>query len=524
MNANSNHNSQFSVDLLSIVGKVPIYLKALMLSVVFVLFIAPTLVSYAPYSFRWDDADYLWRSIRASQAFWSGNGHDLLSAMVSIRPPVMTLLGLPWGPLASWDDAGKCFITLTGLTALSAACALFLLLRIGVNSFYLVVASICVFAALGPWPAGTYAHFFSSGFMADSLFAWSAFAAVLLIPYETQKTNPSFKSDLVRGVLWGVIFSLGAITKVSFLYFILLIIPTLFVIRMRESGTRSALLSSVSLAACSLPVTIYWLRYGLPALKNGWAASFGHDAPLYHVSFLRFLSSIVQASPGLLLFGVFVVTGIVFMIAKRRLVAWWPNIVPLLITVGFCAISLASSNRQLRYSFVGIIAVPYLIALLISDKSDAFPRSAATTVAMISFCCLLGAGLPMWHRAERQCIAKSETVLAQAVSFNAKRVLLATDSSTLNGDLMHVAIEVSPWLPQIETESLAWNAASGQPIEADFEKISKFDLVVFQNERERDMPLTNQRVSEYERFTKRHFGDVPIKDMDGIRFYKVKKK
>src|ERR1700674_3209990 len=190
--------------------------KLILSAAIFVLCIAPTIVSYAPYSFRWDDSDYLWRSVAVSKAFWSGNAHERRTAMVSVRPPVMTLLGLPWGPLASWDAAGKCFITLTAFTAFFASCCLFFLLRVGLQPLDLAIASVCLSAALGPYPTGADAHFSATAFMADSLFAWNAFAAILLIPYEATTPTSSTTDALVRGILWGTIFSVGAITKVSF--------------------------------------------------------------------------------------------------------------------------------------------------------------------------------------------------------------------------------------------------------------------------------------------------------------------
>ena len=104
--------------------------RLILTAAVLVLCIAPAIVSYQSYTFRWDDSDYLWRSIAVSKAFWSGNGHGLATAMPRIRPPVMTLLGVPWGPLATWNAAGMCFIALTALTAFFAACCLFSLLRV----------------------------------------------------------------------------------------------------------------------------------------------------------------------------------------------------------------------------------------------------------------------------------------------------------------------------------------------------------------------------------------------------------
>src|ERR1700674_4186316 len=98
----------------------------------FALCIAPTFVSYAPYSFRWDDSGYLWRSVAASRAFWSGHRHELRLA-IGDHGPAMSLLGLPWGPLASWDAAGKCFVALAAFTAFFVAICLFLLLRVGLK-------------------------------------------------------------------------------------------------------------------------------------------------------------------------------------------------------------------------------------------------------------------------------------------------------------------------------------------------------------------------------------------------------
>jgi hypothetical protein len=495
--------------------------KLVVATIVFAVCIAPTVVSYAPYSFWWDDSDYLCRSIGASKAFWSGDGHALRAAMVSIRPPIMTMLGVPWGPLKSWDAAGKCFLTLSTLSALFISCCLYFLLRVGLKPLYLVIASVCVFAALGPYPIGTDAHFFATGFMADSLFSWVAFAATLLIPYEWESPAASKTQSVWRGLLWGVIFAVGAITKVSFLYFIVLTIPILLFIRMRRSGLRGALTSLLSLSLCLLPVAIYWLRYGLTALKNGWAASFGHDAPLYHVPFSDFLIATIRQSPGILLPFLFAIAGIGYLIFQRRDFAFGESLIPLLITIGFCTISFASSNRQLRYSFVGIIAMPFLIGLLLSDKKCVVARGPASIASFLVFCCFVVASGPVLHRADRQSIAKSELVLGQVVESKAKRVMLGTDSASLNLSLLRLAIAVSPSLPPIETDTLAWHAANGYPIERDFREINDSNLVVFQNKEDLDLAFTNQRAAEYEQYIQQRFGEIPIKVVDGIRIYRV---
>jgi hypothetical protein len=377
---------------------------------------------------------------------------------------------------------------------------------------------ICVFAALGPYPTGADAHFDATGFMADSLFAWNAFAATLLIPYQAAACASSTAGALVRGILWGAIFSVGAITKVSFLYFIVLTIPILFVVSIRHSGVRCALLSLISLTVCSLPVTLYWLRYGQPVLSYGRAASFGPTAHFYYVPFSQFLDLTIRQSPGVLLSGIFAIFGAAYLIVKRRDVAWGTNVLPLLIMLGYCTISLASTNREIRFLFPAIIASPFLIGILISGKTYVLSRGHAIIAAIFVFCCLVVAGVPMLHRANRQSLHMPEVVLAQAIESNAKRIVLATDSPSLNYSLIKVAIAVSPVRPPVQLIGLDWRAASGLPIEGDFRDIRESDLVIFQDKQALDSPFTNQRVPEYERYTLQHFG-MPIKIVDGISIY-----
>jgi hypothetical protein len=272
---------------------------------------------------------------------------------------------------------------------------------------------------------------------------------------------------------------------------------------------------------CSLPTIIYWLRYGLLALQNAWSASFGHDAPFYHVPLNTFVVRTIRESPGLLLVAVLVILAIGYLVISRRELIWSASILPIVILTGYCAIALASSNREIRFIFPGIIAPPFLVGLLFSRKTDEISRTFASIAAVGVFCCLTAESLPMIHRPDRQSIRKSEEVLAQAISSNARYLLLGTDSKSLNGNLMEVAIAMSSH-PSIEEGTLAWRAASGSPIEDDFRMIRESDLVVFQ---EKDAlvndPITNQRAAQYEQFAQEHAGGVPIKVVDGIRIYKM---
>ena len=103
---------------------------------------------------------------------------------------------------------------------------------------------------------------------------------------------------------------------------------------------------------------------------------------------------------------------------------------------------------------------------------------------------------------------------------DAKHVLLATDSSTLNLPLLKVAVELSAW-PSIETQSLGWRAISGVPIEDDFRTIRESDLIVFQHNGGLDVPFTNSRVPDYEQYTRQHSSNSQVKVVDDISIYSI---
>jgi hypothetical protein len=506
--------------------------KWLLVGVLFAFCVAPTFISYRAYLFAWDDSEYLIRSIAVSRAFWSGNVHGLVGAMVGLHAPAMTLLGLPWGPLASWDAASKCIITLAAVISLLAALCLYLLLRIGVKPFFLVAASVCVLTSLGPYPprpsAYPYppeasAHWYATAFLADGLFAWTALAAVLLIPYEARTHCRSIRGAVMRGILWGSILSLGVMTKVNFLYFIVLIVPTLFLIRLHHGGLRGALAALIAFACWSAPSAIYLVRYGGSAFANAKASSFGGVAKFYYIPLLQFLGNTIRESPGLVLSFVLMVTALIYLVIQRRRILWGTDFLALLIMIGFAIIVLAAPNREIRYAFPAIVALPFLTGILMSGKGHSVPGRSAALAAGLVFCGLLAASVPMRHRATRESLSRADAVLAQAARCNAKRIMLATDSPRLSINLMYLAIEVSASGAPVIVGTLAHEVMLGVPIEEDFHRISEQDLVVFQDRDALYPPFANERVSDYERYI-RQARYVPIRVGGDLTVYSKRSK
>jgi hypothetical protein len=282
-------------------------------------------------------------------------------------------------------------------------------------------------------------------------------------------------------MLWGLVLSAGVMTKISFLYFVVLIGPTLFIIRLRHSGIRNAGVALFGFVVSSMPAAVYLLKYGGWAFANARESSFGQIADVYHRSVLLFLGDSFRHAPGLVLFFVFVLAALVYLIIKERSFLKEPASLAFLIAFVFGVIVLASANRQLRYAFPAIVALPFLLAVILSGKQIPISRMTAALTAGLVLCALTLAALPVRHRAQRQAsLARCDAVLAQAIKCGYKHILLTTDGPALNGANMYLAMEVTR-IP-VEERSLAYNALYGVPIDEDFRQIRAADLVVFQDD------------------------------------------
>lgn len=485
-----------------------LYISALL----FALCVGPSFISYRPYFFRWDDSSYLRQSVAVNRAFWSGalwSGKLHGIGVVSARPPAMAFLGLPWGQFTSWEASGKCFVTLISTISILAALCFYFMLRIGIKPLFLLAAAASVFMSLGPYPPDQTAqqnspHYIATSFLADSLLAWTTLAAVLLIPYEAETENRSLRHAGARGLLWAFILCLGLMTKISFAYFVALVLPLLLLIRLYYSGVRSAAVSFLSFCLWAAPSALYLVLWGRLAWENAKGSSFGTVAEYYYAPMREFLYRNAREAPGLVLSSGIIITAIAYLCVKRPTVRM-PDLLSFVIVVGFGLIVLAAPNRELRFAFPAIVALPFLAALLISSARQPVPRRPALFAASLVFCVLALAGVPTLHRAKSESLMRSEVVLAQAFACDARRVVLATDSPTLNRELVNLSLEISAPVTAIErnriqVSTLANNAMSGTSIDQDEQDMLEGDLLIFQDERQLFPAFTNVRVSKYKAF------------------------
>ncbi len=332
---------------------------------------------------------------------------------------------------------------------------------------------------------------------------------------------------------WGSILSLGPMTKISFLYFTGFIAAFLFLVHFNRNGFRSTVAALIGFAFSSAPAALYLLLWGRAALANTMASSFGTVSYLFYVPVLQFLGDTIRDSPGLLFPRTLTAAALIYLLRSVKL---WPDFVALSILIVFGIVVLRSPNREIRFEFPVIVALPFLTAILLSGKRYPGRRPTAALAAGLVFCGLLTGAVPMLHRADRESLAKSNAILAQAAQCNAKHIIIATDGPTLNGNLMGLALAVSSnhlievgGLPQADEPKVLgvplWSNDT-LPAQKGFDRLREFDQVVFQNMDAFSHGVSlrlrqfNQLVAEYERYLQQS-GYVPVKVDDDVNVYSI---
>ena len=135
------------------------------------------------------------------------------------------------------------------------------------------------------------------------------------------------------------------------------------------------------------------------------------------------------------------------------------------------------------------------------------------------FLVLIGVALPTRHRTYRQNLTRAQAVLAEAAQSNAKSIVLATDSPTLNLSLLRLTSEFSS--SGISIGTLAYQAIAGIPIEDDLRTMSETDVAIFQDPRQTNPKFTNQRVPQYEAYAQR-MGAGPARIGEDIYVYRMR--
>ena len=173
------------------------------------------MVGYSEYLVTWDDAYLLHRALCFHNAVYTFDLKAMFSCYAILsKSPIMTVVTLPWGAAASGEGAiSLCLVSLALLTWIVALLSYRAALSSGASPWMMAAAALSVW--WNPFLAS-----YGGTFLSDMLLAWTVLLTLLLIPLELATDPQGWVRDVMRGVLWGFVFDVGALTKVTYGYFL----------------------------------------------------------------------------------------------------------------------------------------------------------------------------------------------------------------------------------------------------------------------------------------------------------------
>ena len=111
----------------------------------------------------------------------------------------------------------------------------------------------------------------------------SCVAIALLLPFIERElpTSPT-RSAMARGLLWGGISASGLLSKLTFAFFLVGIVPLTLLLSFRYSGLRATIVKlGVAGTICILPLVMF-MEYGSLYLRIAWLSSYAGWAEFYN--------------------------------------------------------------------------------------------------------------------------------------------------------------------------------------------------------------------------------------------------
>ncbi|NUB13733.1 hypothetical protein GAY28_14095 [Azospirillum brasilense] len=349
----------------------------------------PAVLRYSPHAPNWDELYFLHRAACVNRAAFALDLPALdLCLQEMVKSPILAFLLLFAG-----DIQGRAELLMLMPVVLAAVS-----LGIAVLMAWMAQAARLPLAAivLGGLACALVPHTLAVGglIFVDTLFALTVAATLMLLPLEMgQRPAPSWRGHIARGALWGVLASLGVLSKLTYGVFILAVFPVLAVLTVQRHGPAALLLRAAGAAVVSLPAALVILRYMQNYVAHAAGSSFGNVAQFYDSGMAfgplvrdQILGTGTGAVPLVLL-----ILMAVFMTVRRPRDAVAPLYLLAVLLAYFLLVS-ASPNRDPRFYLPFWFALPWVLASFAwgTGRSDpagwrlAAPAGGAVWVGLLS--------------------------------------------------------------------------------------------------------------------------------------------
>ncbi len=441
----------------------------------FFFLVSRSVVGYANYLMTWDDLYQFHRALCFQNAVYSLNLTAMASCYENLsKSPILTLVTLPWGTAALGETAIP--LGLVGLALLIWIVALLAwhaAVSSGVSLWVMAAAALSV--SLNPFLTS-----YGGIFLSDVLLAWTVLLTLLLIPLELATGPRGRVRDVMRGVLWGFVFDVGALTKVTFGYFLVPVVAAVMYIRLRRCGMRSLRATVAATLICLSPAILVWLLFGHNYLQHAVDASFGGMTAFYSsralgwTGYLRHYAAVCAYGTAPL-----VLLAAYFVRRVSRCDRVWLRILPVVLILGYLGLCAISSNQDYRFAMPVMIALPLVFAAVPSGLPG--NREQPPMLLYLSFL-LAGVlvSIPMVGRTDLTYIHYAGALLDR-IGRPGAVILIATDDPHLNIETFLLAKEIRSRTEQnLAIGTLVYDIVGGHSLDYSLHRMGLADYILFQ--------------------------------------------
>ena len=409
-------------------------------TIVLMALFAPLIVNFQVRVPEWDQLYFLHRGACLNNAVQALSLAGLDECLQSVfKSPVMALLLLPAGPLH-------------GLTSLAVAPVVLafttfgLVLIVGQIAQAAQISRLALIGAaatslLSPTLTGT-----GAPFLVDMAFSITVLATLLLIPLEYGSPTVESFANIKRGLLWGLLVTLGLLAKLTYFYFAALVFVPLALMSLYLSGWRTTLIKISAASIVGLmPLSMFWF-YGAGYIQHAYGAAFGPITAFYDDGLGRL--AFIQASLGSLglsyWFAVAVLCSAVVLGWRKEQPTFRPLLgCYLLIILGiYLFIASGSPNKDQRFFWLVWLALPFCIAAMI-PSSHGQRRFSFRACSAAPILLALALSLPMAGRYDLRSVAQVDELLQSLPANQPFTVMIASDEASFNIETLILARELN---------------------------------------------------------------------------------
>lgn len=435
------------------------------------------IVASATWRPAWDELNFLHRAVCVNQTLLAGDWPGLHECMLMLfKSPVLMLVLLPLGQVGDHADLIRMapvmlalfnFSVVLGIAALSS--------RLRVPISMLLVTAVAIAANPLNYAVG-------GALLIDTFLGFLVTLLVLFFAFEIHSRATCTRSFVIRGAFWGLIGTLGVMSKITFGYFVITLFIPMIALVWRREGARAVLLRCISCTIVSMPGMIVFVFYANQYFAHALRASFGSLAQLYgdNLGLVEFVTTQLMATKvGGVVLLIMAVVAIAALVRRRQIDR--TALYLFLVVLGYFWLTANGVNRDARFFLPFWLTVPWCIAIIMRrpegiEVQDGVIRDLALAgLASVFF------ALPAIKNYDLSTLEISRETLRLAPKDRPIRVLTASDTGDFNVEsvLLAYQLDKTHFPAGLLVDTLVYDTVSGRTLDQSIARLRLADIVLF---------------------------------------------